>query len=646
MQSLALDSPLAPQIDTKISSGENTSHYANEIDQISKRIWDVLKSGYTPKKTQLEQDITHIKPEELKEILTTFFDEAVTSETIEDPSLTMEKLAAIIPFEQLQEAVGKDQKTALMKAKSMFNQAKYYLENSQARASPTLLSNIEAILDSVLSFIESILDAFGVARLFKHPESHFQSQFNFQKIMMLVSFFSMLTTMLIPLLGPMIAAPIIGGTLLLIGVLSVIYPLISPLPLHLPHAKNWSKEFLQNDAVSLSLLKARKNILDTMANTLIKNSDGKLKKHPLLIGKSRVGKTQTAKALVHAIERGDYPELKGKKVFYINTTKLCKKGDLWEGKDPIEQISAAMGRHKENIILVFDEIHVAFQGEKNAIVGQKLKEMLDPNGDFPYVIGITTSQEFLNNISLDEAFVNRFNPITLENTSPEITKEILNKSILTSESKPFCEKGIAEMIHKKTSEQNWTQPYSSLVLLKECMQLTSDMQESQLKKDIQVLMNKKEFLASNSSVNPIDFENPDETSYAIEELEEKINALSLQLKKETEKIDLLFQRKDQISDVKLETFRTVMKVAMLKGNTPLTTENKAQLNAFLLMSHFLSPALEKFVKNQSKKLGIQAVIDEAVIESAFKKQKELEDKKNNAVKQAHNEKIEAQKLLK
>ena len=177
------------------------------------------------------------------------------------------------------------------------------------------------------------------------------------------------------------------------------------------------------------------------------------------------------------------------------------------------------------------------------------------------------------------------------------------------------------------------------------MQQTSNLQEPPLKKEIQELKNKREFLASNGAVTSIDLENPDETSSAIDKLQEKINSLETKLEAETVNIEHLFQAKEKISDVKLETYRTLMKVAILKETSPLSLKDKARLNAFLLMSHFLAPALEQFVRKQSKKLGVKAIIDDTIIESAFQKQKEMEEKKNQSVKQALQEKKEAQKLL-
>ncbi len=578
---------------------------------------------------KLLHDISTITPEALTSLLENLFEEGIHEGRFMDEEGTIHKLAEMIPLEALEKAIGTNPTEALQKAKGLFLQAKYYLEQQETQASPALSARFSNFLDAVISFIESILSAFGIADFFEPSETEFQSQHKFHKVMMLISFFSMLTALLVPVLGAAIAGPIIGGALLLIAAASVIYHYYPPPPSHLPHAKNWTKECQNAGDAPLLFSKGRKEILDEMADALIKGQNGKLKKHPLLIGKSRVGKTQTAKAFAQAILRGDYPELKGKKVFYLNTTKLCKKGDFFNQKDPIEQISEAIGRHRDDYILVFDEIHVAFQGEKNGMIGQKLKEMLDQNGDFPNVIGITTKEEFNAHISKDEAFVNRFQPIAVESTTAEVTQEILSHAVIASPEHPFCEKGALKSISEKTMNSSWTEPYSSLMLLQDCIQKTSSKQKSPLAKKIQEHKDHKEFLISQGTIAPIDFDEVDDVSQQIEELDKKLKDLEAALIQENEEFQRLMDGKKTRTAVRLQLYRTVMKIAEIKDGLPSSVQDKQEMGAFLLQSRFLSPAVDNFVRTQAKKLGVKAVIDEEVIEESFQqmvKKQELKQK--------------------
>ncbi|NGX41990.1 MAG: Chaperone protein ClpB [Chlamydiae bacterium] len=586
--------------------------------EIQDHILQLLTSGDLIRdRKQMVGDFTQITPDQLKDVLSAYFEEATAKTEGKDPFKVVEELAEMIPFEKLEETVFTDKKSALIKAKSMLYQAKYHLKNSETKVSPSLKAKLSDIVDHIISFIESILSAFGVADFFKPASTQIQRQFKFQKITMLVSFFSMLTTMLFPLLGVTIAAPIIGGSLLLIAVMSVIYPHIAPVPFHLPgNAKNWTKECNQGEWKELSFIKVDRDVLDEMANTMINSQKGGIKKHPLLRGESRVGKTQTAKAFVQAIERGDYPELKGKKVFYLNTTKLCKKGDFFEGTDPLEQLSEAMGRHKDKIILVFDEIHVACQGEKNSVIGQKLLDMLDNGGDFPYVIGITNEYSVIEQY---RGFRNRFNPIIIENTDSKDTREILTRYLLTTGKSALCEKDTLEKIYEKTKGK--AQPYTSRAVLDKCIELTSEKQNPLTAKKIQKKQNIKEFLASNGVVAPIDFDDKNDVTSTIEELDKRIGELQEELVAEEAQFRNLFKAKDKISQARDEIYRTVMKVANVQTSS-LSSKDEVQLNTFMLMSRFLAPTLEAYVRKKGGELGVKVVIDEDVINDAVRASEE------------------------
>ena len=158
------------------------------------------------------------------------------------------------------------------------------------------------------------------------------------------------------------------------------------------------------------LAQGRKESLDEMANII------KMNRHPILIGSSYVGKTLTAKAFALAIERGDYPELKGKIVFRINTADLIsQKAEI----NILNKISEMMGRHRQDIILVLDDIHLAYKN--NEKIAEQLKLFLDENGAFPHVIGITTNKEYDNYIKDNNHFSLRFDRVNIENTSQNET---------------------------------------------------------------------------------------------------------------------------------------------------------------------------------------------------------------------------------
>ena len=173
---------------------------------------------------------------------------------------------------------------------------------------------------------------------------------------------------------------------------------------------NWTQE-VRNGTIVYS---GRKESLDEIAAIIKRN------RHPILIGPSRTGKSATAKAFAKAIERGDYPELKGMSVFYINTATICnfKEGYTQTGASMVlNHICKQMGRHADKIIIVFDEIHNACKETSN--LAEILKPYLDEHGRLPHIIGITTEQEYNTNVKRNVAFSNRFDKVDIKNTEEE-----------------------------------------------------------------------------------------------------------------------------------------------------------------------------------------------------------------------------------
>ncbi len=96
-----------------------------------------------------------------------------------------------------------------------------------------------------------------------------------------------------------------------IVLVSTLWSVVKPMPSYLPPgAERWTQNKKMKEVYG------RKESLDEIAGILNMN------RHALLVGPSRVGKSVTAKALPQAIERGDYPELKGKSVFRFNMADL------------------------------------------------------------------------------------------------------------------------------------------------------------------------------------------------------------------------------------------------------------------------------------------------------------------------------------
>lgn len=543
-----------------------------------------------------------INPIELTKILKCFFKELVCDKTFKDPIKILDRLATVIPLTKMQEAIKPDVADALQEAKDMFEEAKLYLKMTEDHAKPSIKARLASVLDGIISVIESIISAFGIADFFKTAESDIHADFKSQKIMMLLSLFSMISAILLPLLGAAMGGLIVGGTLLTIAALSAIWPFIKPITTHLPaNAENWTKQ-IQNGEFTAQ---GRKESLDEIANIL------KMNRHAILVGSSRVGKSLTAKAFVQAIEKGDYPELKGKIVFRINTTDIIgqKSSFLGGGNNILNKISATMGRHRNDIILVLDEIHMACKN--NEKIADQLKTFLDENGEFSHVIGITTTEEYDKHVKDNNAFSLRFDRVNIVNTDQDETLKILGTALLRSPSKPIIKEDTLDYIYSESCKvKDAPQPAASLKLMKRCMNKTGKFQKSPTEKKTIDISNKILSLRSRSAACR---GRKKDVKVEINKLEQQVKELQKTFLKEQNELNQLFKSKDLLDKITKETYLSVLKVSNFAQKT-LNSKNEIEVKRFLLLHKFLGEALESHIEETSNTLSVKAIIDKKLVD--------------------------------
>jgi ATP-dependent Clp protease ATP-binding subunit ClpB len=154
----------------------------------------------------------------------------------------------------------------------------------------------------------------------------------------------------------------------------------------------------------------------------------KSKNNPVLIGEPGVGKTAIVEGLAQRIHHGDVPEgLRGKTVFALDMGALVAgakyRGEFEERlKAVLNEVLTAEG----TILLFVDELHTvvgagASEGAMDA--GQMLKPML-ARGEL-HMIGATTLDEYRTHIEKDAALERRFQPVVVDEPSPEDALSIL-----------------------------------------------------------------------------------------------------------------------------------------------------------------------------------------------------------------------------
>ncbi len=485
---------------------------------------------------------------------------------------------------------------------AMARGARWYLEVTSEPQPMSLAARMISIRDSVLVGIEGALGILGLADVFAPVESTMERQMGMQKVTAILFISSIMIGALSPVLGIALASAIIGGAVLGITVLSFLYPFIRPQADTLPRGINWTRQLERGE---LFVSEGRSQTLDQIAHAFGTNANNKT--HALLIGKSGVGKTATAKAFTQAVARGKYPTLQGKEVIYFNTADLLSGTEVYSNANKIfTQISKAMGRHRENFILVFDEIHSFCKGD--ASLAEQLKTMLDSGQDkFPYVIGITTEEEYAKYVHTNPALDRRFQPVEIANTDRLETQAILKSALLKQAPHILVEDEtmgiLLERVIEKFGEEA-TQPATALKVLDQCIRLVSDEQRSPLEERVEQLRSEIDaYYRVYSGKLFINAGQEDENS--ITEKETELSELERRLLQSKQGIQELFQKRKTCFQAKRAWMQSIVRA---------TTEAERMT---ISSNHWTIESLQNDIIKEGKKLGVRVVIDADVIDKAL-----------------------------
>lgn len=151
------------------------------------------------------------------------------------------------------------------------------------------------------------------------------------------------------------------------------------------------------------------------------------KNNPCLIGEAGVGKTAIVEGLAKLFLQGGLPDnLRGKHLVSLDLTAMLAgakyRGDFEERiKSVVDEVAEA-----GNIILFIDELHtiVGAGAAEGAIDAANILKPQLARGELQ-IIGATTVQEYRRHIEKDSALERRFQPVFVEEPTPEAAFAIL-----------------------------------------------------------------------------------------------------------------------------------------------------------------------------------------------------------------------------
>ena len=178
---------------------------------------------------------------------------------------------------------------------------------------------------------------------------------------------------------------------------------------------------------------AEKNQLDPVIGRteemkrLIQILSRRTKNNPCLVGEPGVGKSAIVEGLAQAIVLGNVPDsMKEKRLIMLDLTSMVAgtkyRGEFEERiKNVIDEV-----RLNGNLLLFIDEIHtmIGAGGAEGAMDASNILKPYLSRGEIQ-LIGSTTIAEYRKYIEKDPALERRFQPVTVEEPTEEMTVQIL-----------------------------------------------------------------------------------------------------------------------------------------------------------------------------------------------------------------------------
>ncbi len=622
--------------------------------------------------SHLKKICKQLNPAQLHHVLKTTAEALPTQEFSKDnhPQI-LNNLKKLLTLEQIEAAIHSDHpsfESSLKTAKEMAATAQYYLDLTHpASVRPTLNLALHNIIWAIESAIDTVLSIFGYELFRRDMENVMETNLRLEVVLTIVSVIAACVSLAFAITGNMIlASAIVGGSIVLLSAgLTLYFKYLKPAPRSIRGCINLTAEAA---AGKIEPLHGRQHYIDQIASILIANRE-RPKVHPLLIGRSGVGKTEIIRGLAQAIAQGRYPQLNGIQVQYSNTadlTNTAQASSVFDTPPSLDKILDRTRHRPEKTLLALDEIHEAVKA-KNGNTAERLKTMLDGKLN---VLGCTTIKEYIkyllkgnegDDAEIDNPFARRFKPILIEEMNKDQTQGILNKWVLKHPELQVTPEAI-ESIYDLTRQffPNRPQPYMSCRILGQAISNVKEGKSALINREIAAEDSRLEKNISSLLIRPgLGMLTDEQFRQQIEE-ENHVIAQTLEgLKEKLEQEKLQIKNFKALTEKLKSTKELLCRLAIqLNAKPPTSSQQTPLLKEFALTSYYLNTAWENAVQSHLKQNGsdfmqidkvtIQHVINEELLLQNSKKQmlKKTTDKNEDVTSptDSKNDEIEIPKI--
>lgn len=344
---------------------------------------------------------------------------------------------------------------------------------------------------------------------------------------------------------------------------------------------------------------ASENVLNEMAEAL--NSKDKL--GPILVGPPGSGKTEMARAFAAKVAENKYPGLKGKTVFYLNTTQFAHPTGVLHFQWMISQLEP----FKDRIVFIFDEAHTALA---ESPVSDAMKTELEGF----QVICITTDKE-ISKVEKDGAFMARLARIDIKPPQGEDRQEAIADIMRIEAPKSWVAEGAIECLETKLSELSSDlkrqmgfrcEKDPIFEVFRKCVALLAKEKKSPLEKELESkkssLETQKNLLGSKSCEKaPI--------VNRIRELQREISSLQERVDKEKEDYTTFLSLVNRLFEEKKVLYQLAV-----KGKSSCSEK---ELSLFDLINSTYIPNMEAYLLTKASELKVDVAITSDLIERVF-----------------------------